>query len=150
MYGIFFDFDHCISLNFGYHDSELSIPQIAMTQEANTKLIFDSPISCFFVLVGGKYLNMIGDVMEKVNSFTNDVGRIKLLAVFLLSINNKKDLTIDVKYGLERYKSAPVMVKKCTNHQYIYQCGVGGNDGGKDGTHTNQSNHYQPWSKNAF
>ena len=120
MYGIFFDFDHCISLNFGYHDSELSIPQIAMTQEANTKLIFDSPISCFFVLVGGKYLNMIGDVMEKVNSFTNDVGRIKLLAVFLLSINNKKDLTIDVKYGLERYKSAPVMVKKCTNHQYIY------------------------------
>ena len=145
MYGIFLEFDHCVSLNFGYHDSDLSIPQIAMTQESNTKLIFDSPISCFIVLVGGKYLNMIGDVMEKVNSFTNDVGRIRLLAVFLLSINNKKDLTIDVKYGLERYKSAPVMVKKCTNVL------IGGKDGGKDGTHTNQcqplpthTNPYQP------
>ena len=164
MYGIFLEFDHCVSLNFGYHDSDLSIPQIAMTQESNTKLIFDSPISCFIVLVGGKYLNMIGDVMEKVNSFTNDVGRIRLLAVFLLSINNKKDLTIDVKYGLERYKSAPVMVRKIALITNIYinackECGeVGGEDGGKDGTHTNQCqplpthtnrihiNQYQPTS----
>ena len=109
--GNHFLFDDCFSLNFGYFDSKLSIPQLAMTPESNTKLIFDSPSSCFFVTIGGKYLNKIGDVMEKVNSVTNDVGGTRPLAVFLMSKNNKKELIIDVKYGLERYKSTPVMVK---------------------------------------
>ena len=71
----------------------------------------DSPSGCFFVIVGGKYLNQIGDVMEKVNSVTNDVGGVQPLAVFLISKNIKENVIIDVNYGFERYKSTPVMVR---------------------------------------
>ena len=109
--GDYFRFNDCFSLNFDFQDSELSIPQISLTPESNTKLIFDSPSSRFFVMIGGKYLNKIRDVMEKVNSVTSDVGGTRPLAAFLISNDNKKKLIIDVKYGLERYKSTPVMVK---------------------------------------
>ena len=108
--GDYFQFDDCFSLNFGYYDYELSIPQISMTPESNTHLNFDSASSCFFVMIGGKYLNMIGDVMEKVNSVTNDIGGNKPMAVFLISNDYRKKLIIDIQYSFERYKSIPVMV----------------------------------------
>ena len=82
-----------------------------MTPKSNIKLIFDSPISCFFVVIGGKHLYLIGDVMKKVNYLTNAVGRKRPLAVFLLTDNNKENIVIDLNYELERYKSTPVMVK---------------------------------------
>ena len=105
-----FQFDGCISLNFGYHENSLSIPQLAMTSESNIKLNFDSPIGCLIVMIGGKYLNRVGDVMEKVNSVSNDIGGIRPFAVFLNS-DNKENVLIDVNYGYERYKYFPVMVK---------------------------------------
>ena len=82
-------FDGCFSLNFGYHDHNLIIPQFAMTPEFNMKVNFDSPNGCLIVMIGGKYLNRVGDVMEKVNSVTNDVGGRRPLAVFLISRNYK-------------------------------------------------------------
>ena len=55
---------------------------------------------------------MLGDLMEKVNSVTNDVGGIRPMAVFLMSNNNYKDnVNINVDFGFDRYKSTPVMVK---------------------------------------
>ena len=104
-------FETCLSLNFGYHDINLSIPQLAMTPESKMKLKFDSPIGCLIVIIGGKYLNRVGDVMEKVNAITNDVGGIRPLAVFLISNEFNEDVIIDVNYGFERYKHSPVMVK---------------------------------------
>ena len=104
-------FDQCSSLNFDYHDINLSIPQLAMTPDSKMKLNFDSPIGCLIVIIGGKYLNRVGDVMEKVNSVTNDVGGIRPLAVFLISNEFNEDVIIDVDYGFERYKHSPVMVK---------------------------------------
>ena len=104
-------FDGCISLNFGYHENSLSIPQLAMTPESKMKLNFDSPISCLIVIIGGKYLNRVGDVMEKVNSVTYDVGGVRPLAVFLISNRFMENVVIDVEYGFERYKHSPVMVK---------------------------------------
>ena len=104
-------FQHCFSLNFGYHDYELSIPQIAMTPESNTKINVDFHISCFFVMIGGKYLNMIGNVMDVVNYITNYIGGVRPFAVFLSNDNYKEKLTINLDYGFERYKSTPVMVK---------------------------------------
>ena len=53
---------------------------------------------------------MIGNVMEKVNSVTNDIGGTRPMAVFLMT-NYKENVDIDVDYGFERYKSNPVMVK---------------------------------------
>ena len=126
-------FDGCFSLNFGYHDHNLIIPQFAMTPESDIELNFDSPIGCLFVMIGGKYLNRIGDVMEKVNSVTNGyyynvtftsgeeewlystrggMGGIRPLAVFLISDNYKENVFIDINYGFERYKHSPVMVKR--------------------------------------
>ena len=101
MDGYSFQFDQCISLNFGYHDDQLSIPQLSMTPDFNTELDF----SCIFVVIGGKYLNMIGKVMDSV-------GRTRTIAVFLMSKYNYKDnVVIDVDSTIKRYKSTPVMVK---------------------------------------
>ena len=112
-------FDQCFSLNFDCHDFSLSIPQLAMTPESNMKLNFDSPIGCIIVNIGGKYLKRIGNVMEKVNSVTNDVGGVRPLAVFLSSNNIKENVLIDVNYGFERNKHSPVMVKILT---YVEVC----------------------------
>ena len=88
----------------------MSFQQIALTHKSNSEFNLDFPVSCFFVIVGGKYLNMIGNVMEKVNNVTNDIGRAQPLAVFLFNDNYKENVDIDVNYGFVRYKSAPVMV----------------------------------------
>ena len=65
------------------------ISQIAITLESRTKLNFYFPSRCLIVMIGGKYLNRVGDVIEKVNSVTNDVGGRRPLAVFLISRNYK-------------------------------------------------------------
>ena len=104
-------FDGCISLNFDYFENNLPLPQLAMSPEYNMKLNFDLPIGCLIVMIGGKYLKSVGNVMEKVNSVTNDLGGRKPLAVFLISRNYKENMTIDVDYSFDRFKSTPVMVK---------------------------------------
>ena len=50
-----------------------------MTPESNMKLDFDCPFGCLIVMIGRKYLNRIGYVMEKVLSVTNDHGERKPL-----------------------------------------------------------------------
>ena len=106
-----FQFENCLSLNFDYFDINLSIPQIATTPGSELKLTFDFPSSCFFVIVGGKYLNKIGSVMEKVDFITNDIGGTKPLAVFIISNNKKDNIDIDIDHGFDRIRSTPVMVK---------------------------------------
>ena len=106
-------FNGCFSLNFGYQETNLYIPQLAMTPDSDINLNFDSPMAmgCLIVMIGGKYLNRVGDVMEKVNAIANDVGGIRPLAVFLNSNNYEEDINIDLNNGFERYESTPVMVK---------------------------------------
>ena len=106
----FFKFENCLSLNFDYFDINLSIPQIAATPGSELKLTFDFPSSCFFVIVGGKYLNKIGSVMEKVDSITNDIGGTKAMAVFIISNSNRDNIDIDINYSFDRNRLAPVMV----------------------------------------
>ena len=65
-----------------------------MTPETKMKLKFDSPIGCLVVIIGGKYLNRVGDVMEKVNFVTNDVGGVRPMAVFLISNKFKEHVLI--------------------------------------------------------
>ena len=81
-----------------------------MTPRANLTINFDIPMSCFFVIVKGKYLNLMNDVMEKVNSVTNDVGGVRPLAVFLFNDEFKESFDIDINDSLERSQSIPVMV----------------------------------------
>ena len=90
---------------------ELSIPQMQFISKSKMKLRFDSPISCFFVIIGGKYLSKIGDVMEKVDSASDDLGGIRPLAVFIISNTNKDNIDININYGFDRFRSTPVMVK---------------------------------------
>ena len=105
-------FNGCFSLNFGYQETNLYIPQLAMTPDSDINLNFDSPMAmgCLIVMIGGKYLNRVGDVMEKVNTITNDIGGVRPSAVFLISNIYNKNVFIDVSYGFERYKHSPVMV----------------------------------------
>ena len=106
----FFQFENCLSLNFDFYDINLSILQIVTTPESELELTFDFPSSCFFVIVGGKYLNKIGSVMEKVDSIINDIGGTRPLAVFIISNNDKDNIVIDINHSFDRYKSTPVMV----------------------------------------
>ena len=105
------ELDNCLSLNFGYIHMKSYISQIAITLESRTKLNFYFPSRCLIVMIGGKYIDRVGDVMEKVNSVTNDFVDIRPLAVFLIGDNYKEDIIIDLNYRFERYKSTPVMVK---------------------------------------
>ena len=89
----------------------MSIPQIAMTPESEIKLASDFPSSCFFIIVGGKYQNKIGCVMEKVDNITTYMGGTRPLAVFMISNTNTDDLDIDIDYSFDRVRSTPVMVK---------------------------------------
>ena len=82
-----------------------------MTPESEMNLNFDLHNSCFFVIVGGKYIDRIGDVLEKVISVSKDLGGIRPMAVFLISTYYKENVIVGVDYGFERYKSTPVMVK---------------------------------------
>ena len=107
----FLQFETCLCLNFDYFDSNLSIPQIATTPKSELKLIFDFPRSCFFVIVGGKYLNKINSVMEKVDSITNDIGGTRPLAIFIISNTNKDIIDIDIDHGFDGIISTPVLVK---------------------------------------
>ena len=47
---------------------------------------------------------MIGKVLEKVNSVTNDVGRSRPMAVFLIN-ENKYNIDINVDNRFDRYKN---------------------------------------------
>ena len=85
-----------------------------MTLDSNSKLNFDSPSRCYFLIIGGKYLSLIQKVMEKVNSVTNDIG-LRPLAVFLMSKNYKLNVKIDVDYGFSRDKATPVLVEYKTD-----------------------------------
>ena len=89
----------------------MSVPQIDITPESKMNLNFDLHSSCFFVIVGGKYIDRIGDVLEKVISVSKDLGGIRPMAVFLISTYYKENVIVGVDYGFERYKSTPVMVK---------------------------------------
>ena len=99
------DFKYCFSLNFDYYDNQLYIQQISMNLDSTMENISSR---CFMVFVGGKYLDKIGDVMEKVNNVTNDVGfENRPQAVFV--IDDRKNIHVD--HGLNRLKSTSVMVK---------------------------------------
>ena len=89
----------CFSLNFDIFIQELKIPQISLTSESNIKLNFNlenmnTAISCYIVLIGGKYLNNIQDVMTKVDSIKHDNG-IRPQAIFIQSNNYSENLDID-------------------------------------------------------
>ena len=99
-----FQFENCLCLNFDYFDINLPIPQIATTPKSELKLTFDFPSSCYFIIVGGKFLNKIGSVMEKVDSIANDIGGTRAMAVFIISNNDKDDIDIDINYDFDRYK----------------------------------------------
>ena len=82
-----FKMETCFSLNFGEYDQNLTIPQILLTPWSVHKLK-SIPRSCFIVLVGGKYLNHLGDVLSKLNNVINDVGGTRPLGIFLQTNKN--------------------------------------------------------------
>ena len=82
-----------------------------MTPESYKTLSFDVASSCYIVIIGGKYLDRISEVMEKVNSASNDLGRARPQAVFLVGRSYRENVNIDLDYGFDRLRSTPVMVR---------------------------------------
>ena len=67
------------------------------------RISFDAQSSsCYFIIIGGKYLNRIKEVLEYSNK--------KPEAVFLYT-NNNENVDIDIDSKIQRHKLTPVMVR---------------------------------------
>ena len=108
-------YQSCFSLNFGYFDPLVKVPQISVSIESDILLNFnhcmEAPSCCFLVFIGDRYHKYVGKIMEKINSFSNDIGGTRPLAVFLIKSIYNKDLVLDLNYGFDRFQSTPIMVK---------------------------------------
>ena len=90
---------HCFSVGFGY-DNDLDILMYEMTLDFNVETIdrfnITSADDCFLVFVGGKYVDMIDQVVSKVEI----IGK-KILSkpkVLFLDTNIKKIRSMEVTY----------------------------------------------------
>ena len=63
---------NCYSISFGW-PQELSVPQLRVNLDNDKKLNAammrqSAPANCFMVFIGGKYVNRLDDIFQKVES----------------------------------------------------------------------------------
>ena len=67
------DDQSCLILNFGYKKS-FSSPEIKLSLNSDSKNILGSPNKCSVVVIGGKYLDRVDEVMRMVDKSTKDIA----------------------------------------------------------------------------
>ena len=80
--------DSLFSLNFGLHQEELGLQQVALTPDANISLHLDqynmkTSIHCVLVVVGNKYSSQIEKIQNKVDQVSKSVGRMPLAMFYI-------------------------------------------------------------------
>ena len=85
---------NCFALNFGWPEEITSIPSFAMSIDPNKPTNIASirtsiPMDCFIVLIGGKYVPRIKDIVRKV-----DIVSKQLVIKPSVYYAEKTDLTI--------------------------------------------------------
>ena len=101
----------CFILNFGYQKS-LPFPQLHFLIEPESKSHFNvgtfglnSPNKCSIVVIGGKYLERVDEVMKMVDKITEDIAWMPS-AVFLMAEKPGQNIQINVS---TRHRRSPTM-----------------------------------------
>ena len=89
-----FPIEDCLFFNFGY-ENRLPYAQVAMDLEQEVDISFltrdiEAPSGCFIILVAGKYVKQVNDVMKRMDDIAERNDFIPLLA-FIFA----KDAPID-------------------------------------------------------
>ena len=71
----------------------------------------EASINCFFVVVAGKYLRLMDEVMDIVDNVTEDVGR-RPLAVFYVTKDEKITTFYDQPFDLPLVINLTLMVRR--------------------------------------
>ena len=106
------DLSSCFAINFGYAE-ELPFPQL--TVEIDDDRTWNTgthgmnfPNDCSFVVIAGKYLNMVDDVMKKVDQIAEDINKIPTVAFIIL---NKEIEDVKVNTVIRNNFSPPLVSK---------------------------------------
>ena len=95
-----FDQQKCFVINFGLN-KELPIPQIMMTLDLDIQQNVDinnleAPSNCYFVIVGGEFLDVLEDVVEKISRLTHDLAAQPFMIILETDhVNSLPILTVD-------------------------------------------------------
>ena len=109
--GNVFNGQRCFVLNFGYKES-FPFPQIGLSLNSDHNLNvgtfgLKSPNKCSIVVIGGKYLEQVDEVMRMVDKITEDIAWMPY-AVFLMAEKPGQDIQFNVS---TRDNMSPAMVR---------------------------------------
>ena len=101
----------CFVLNFGFK-KPLDLPEIKFSPDPNFHLNvgtdgLNSPSKCSIVVIGGKYLERVDEVMRMVDKITEDIVWMPS-AVFLMAEKPGQDIQFNVS---TRDNMSPAMVR---------------------------------------
>ena len=71
---------NCFAVNFGYN-GEIPLPTISFSKRFSQK--FENSYKCFFVFVGGKYIEKMITVVDTVGDISHQFHGIKPIAIFV-------------------------------------------------------------------
>ena len=78
---------NCFAANFGFK-GEIPIPEISFSVDDKPNLSqyeLDRYYSCFFVFIGGKYVDVINDVMKVAGEISKIINKPGPVAVFIMT-----------------------------------------------------------------
>ena len=92
------DLSSCFAINFGYVE-ELPFPQL--TVEIDDDRTWNTGThgmnfanDCSFVVIAGNYLNMVDDVMKKVDQITEDINKMPTVT-FVVHTNDDQEVSVN-------------------------------------------------------
>ena len=109
--------ESCFILNFGFND-ELPYPQIMLDLDKVSPLLVPGTgnlngdwgmnllSACSVVIISGKYLDIIDDVMKKIDDITEEIAHMPL-AVFLVTDSREKSKTLNIDTSMRKVSKVP-------------------------------------------
>ena len=109
--------ESCFILNFGFND-ELPYPQIMPDLDSISPLLvpgtgnlngdwgMNLPSACSVVIISGKYLDIIDQVMKKIDDITEEIAHMPL-AVFLVTDSREKSKTLNIDTSMRKVSKVP-------------------------------------------
>ena len=111
----------CFIVNFGFKNP-LPFPEIKLSADPKFHLNFgslglNSPNKCSIVVIGGKYLEQIDEVMKMVDKITDDIVWMPS-AVFLMAEKRGQDIKFTVS---TRHRRSPTMYQVPASRSSVVQ-----------------------------
>ena len=96
---------NCFAANFGYN-GEVSIPTIslAIIRQNMTQHELKDSYKCFFIFVGGKYVEEMKIILDRVKEITDQFHGIKPIAMFVIGKFNAFEIGSFSSHSLELTK----------------------------------------------